>query len=197
MHAFIVIAAIGLNVHCDWHGQQGLSIVSYESPSIGTETPDSSLPSSSLPPPEKPDPRTPAAVLPTTTVCQCHGVNRGVCLCLPRGLTCHCTATHGHEFAISPNQPAAVSPTLPPAGEGKPIVELVTDPSYCTPCRQLEASIQAFGEDNLPFVIRRRKPRAGETIPRLLWGRWKHVGFEPIQSFVRRWEYANSLTETR
>jgi len=153
------------------------------------------------------------AVPPQKTVCQCRGTNRAVCMCLKAGVTCHCSANSGSVWERAsdsakwvkttrkgnPNQPAEASPTLPPAGEGKPIVELVTDPSYCTPCRQLEASIQAFGEDNLPFVLKPRKPRAGETIPRFYWGngKWQHVGYEPIQSFVRRWEYANSLTETR
>ena len=61
MHALIIIAALSLDVHCDWDTPQGLSIVSYESTS-GATTPNLPL---SLPPPVNPTPYSePAAVPP-------------------------------------------------------------------------------------------------------------------------------------
>lgn len=74
----------------------------------------------------------------------------------------------------------------------KPVVTLYTDPPNCLPCRQLEASIEEYGEFNLPFRIVRKQP-AGQSIPRFVWGKWYHAGYEPIEKFIRRWEYANSL----
>lgn len=101
--------------------------------------------------------------------------------------------------ADNPAQPPSVEPSpvsQPAAASQKETVTLVTDPSWCAPCRQLEASIKAYGEGNLPFKIERRLPGPGESVPRLLWGKWQHVGYEPIEQFIRRWEYANGMQAT-
>lgn len=74
----------------------------------------------------------------------------------------------------------------------RPVVVLYTDPPTYPPCRLLEASIQKYGEVNLPFRIERRSPN-GKPIPRFEWGKWYHEGYEPIADFIRRWEHANSL----
>lgn len=74
----------------------------------------------------------------TTTVCQCKGTDRGVCLCLKAGAACKCTATVGSVWQKT-DAKVDLKTGAPAQGSAKPTMEPVKPAQVAQPSSRWES----------------------------------------------------------